>query len=180
MDLPCPFTLLVGPSRLTCDALIFLKLEIVVYWLCNHHMIFLRTLTSLVRYRKLLPVKNHSFGSIYSSLITLCVKRVYFKVSHYFLKIIRDKQNTFPLQYLKRCIFLILMIDYFNSTQNIFAETIVDNKDEFLKTFSTEKDFIRYTAFILTSNLFLCFLICASLYSLWVCIILFNSFIWLF
>ncbi|KAF8102660.1 hypothetical protein N665_0197s0024 [Sinapis alba] len=33
--------------------------------------------------------------------------------------------------------------DLKSALQNIFAETIVDNKDEFLKTFSTEKDFIR-------------------------------------
>ncbi|KAL0646719.1 hypothetical protein Bca4012_045010 [Brassica carinata] len=33
--------------------------------------------------------------------------------------------------------------DLKSALQNIFAETIVDNKDEFMKTFSTEKDFIR-------------------------------------
>ncbi|KFK27237.1 hypothetical protein AALP_AA8G355400 [Arabis alpina] len=33
--------------------------------------------------------------------------------------------------------------DLKSSLQKIFAETIVDNKDEFLQTFSTEKDFIR-------------------------------------
>ncbi|RID41114.1 hypothetical protein BRARA_J01100 [Brassica rapa] len=33
--------------------------------------------------------------------------------------------------------------DLKSALQNIFAETIVDNKDEFLNTFSTEKDFIR-------------------------------------
>ncbi|KAL0734911.1 hypothetical protein Bca4012_011121 [Brassica carinata] len=33
--------------------------------------------------------------------------------------------------------------DLKSALQNIFAETIVDSKDEFLKTFSTEKDFIR-------------------------------------
>lgn len=33
--------------------------------------------------------------------------------------------------------------DLKSALQNIFAETIVDSKDEFLQTFSTEKDFIR-------------------------------------
>lgn len=31
--------------------------------------------------------------------------------------------------------------------QRIFAETLVENKDDFLQTFSTEKDFTRYCIF---------------------------------
>jgi histone acetyltransferase 1 len=39
--------------------------------------------------------------------------------------------------------YIILIVCFISPTQNIFAETIVDTKDEFLQTFSTQRDFIR-------------------------------------
>jgi histone acetyltransferase 1 len=42
--------------------------------------------------------------------------------------------------------------DLKSALQNIFAETIVDTKDEFLQTFSTQRDFIRcITAYLLVA-----------------------------
>jgi len=69
--------------------------------------------------------------------------------------------------------YIILIVCFISPTQNIFAETIVDTKDEFLQTFSTQRDFIRcITAYLLVA--FIPSQICSqlnydrSLCSLWI------------
>ena len=42
----------------TVGPLIFSRLEIIVYWPCNHHMTFLRALASLKQYRESLPDRS--------------------------------------------------------------------------------------------------------------------------